>query len=62
MPSGVQGRSRYHHRKDRPGRIPERTEADGRDRKARYQPFRTRSIDNGAAGHLPEQRDDPTDR
>ena len=59
---GVQGRGGHHHRKDRPRRISERADADGRNRKARHQPFGARGIDDGAARHLSDQADDAADR
>ena len=42
--------------------VTERADADGRDRKARDQPFGAGGIDDGAAGHLPDQADDAADR
>jgi hypothetical protein len=59
---GMQGGSGYDHRKDRPCGIRERTGADGRHRKACHQPFGARCIDDGAAGHLPDQADQSADR
>ena len=48
--------------KDRPRRIGKRYAADGRNRKARDQPFGFRSVDDRPARHLPEQPDDAGNR
>jgi len=58
----MQGRRGYDDREDRPGGIGERAGADRRHREARHQPFGACGIDDGAAGHLPDQADQPADR
>jgi len=59
---GVQRGSRNHDRKNRPYRISERAGSDRRNREARHQPFGAGGIDNGTAGHLPDQTDQAADR
>ena len=54
----VQDRSRQHDREDRQRRIGQGGDADGDDGDAGDHPFRTGGIDDGAAGHLAEQRHD----
>jgi hypothetical protein len=59
---GVQRRSRYDYRKDRPRRISKRAYADRRNREAGHQPLGASGIDDGSAGHLPDQADQAADR
>ena len=54
-------RRRQDHREDRRRRIGERTDRDRDDGETCDQPFRSRGIDERAAGHLPDQRDETAD-
>src|SRR6202022_1252186 len=55
-------RSRCASRKDRPRRISQRAHADRSRRKAGARGARAGGIDDGAAGHLPDQSDHAADR